>query len=310
MRYFYWALIALAVVLAIVLLICLIIHLRRKWACRKVAALCAAEKILMLDEALAPFGFVYEKKCDLITSGMYCWQREMGYCYQYDAYAPAMNMVFECEPIYFNYDGKKWLLEMWKGQYGCTTGAEIGLYVNETADLGERPEKLFYQCAGDEERLQMQFTLYRNNRVIMERKALHWWLTGFLVGEYCRPEELLMEVCICFPNMAMRNAFYQGLLRAGYHASQICMEQCRVCIVFDRPCSPQPHKFCKGYIWCKCRRNRSYCKLYCRVTKCFRTTLDKICFLGFCFPRLYRLVIRIGMKCSRRKLGRYSRRKI
>lgn len=308
MRYVYWTLIALAIIVIVTLIVCLIVHYRRKWACKKVKSLCTEVKIRQLDEALEPFGFVYERQGDLIGSRMYPWQREMGYCRKYDEAAPAMFMIFDSEPIYFDCDGKRWLLEMWKGQYGCTTGGEIGLYVNETAGMSEDPEKLFYKCADDDSRLNMHFILLKNGKVVMERKELHWWLTGFLVGEYSEKEQLSMEVRICFCNVRMRNAFYEGLIRAGYKPEEIRVDQCCVTLFFDRPKTCQPHHCCKCRIRWICRRNRKNCKLYRKVTKCFCTTLDKISYLGYCFPRLYRLLMRMGTKCTHRKLKKFMRK--
>lgn len=309
MRCFYAALIAAAVILFIVLLVILCIHLRRKWACAKIAAMVCEKKIEVLDEALTPFGFLYQCRGELVTSGMYSWQREMGYCRQYDEAAIAMHMNFDCEPIYFEYKGSYWLLEIWKGQYGCTTGAEIGLYVNHTGRPGARPSELFYECAGDEERLNMQFTLWKNRVPLMERGGLHWWLTGFCVGEYSTPRELFMQVSICFPNTEMRNAFYEGLLRAGYKPAEIRLDQCCVSICFDRPRTPQPRGYCGCYRRYINWRNKRYCKLFRRVTRRFRCTLDRILYIGYCFPCLFRKIRRLGIRCTPRKLRKFARRK-
>ena len=59
---------------------------------------------------------------------MYPLQRYFGYAYAYDAAALAMNAIIDCEPIFFDYAGKTWMIELWKGQYGLETGCEIGVY--------------------------------------------------------------------------------------------------------------------------------------------------------------------------------------
>ena len=33
-----------------------------------------------------------------------------------------MEYVFMCLPVYFDYGGKTWLMEFWKGGYGITAG--------------------------------------------------------------------------------------------------------------------------------------------------------------------------------------------
>ncbi len=307
MRIFLTILVVLAILLLAAGMICLLLRLRMRFAKKRVRNTSAEVKIRNLNEALAPFGFCYDEKNDAICSTMYPWQREMGYCRAYDESAFAMYMVFDCEPVYFNYNGARYLLEVWKGQYGCTTGAEIGLYVNRSQDWKKPPEALFYECVEDEERLQMAYTLYKNGTPVQKRRELHWWLTGFCVGMFSQKEELVMEVQITFPNAAMRNAFYSGLLRAGYERNSIRVERYRVYFKFDIPRSRQPEfcgKRCRRRVM---RRNCRNCRRYCRISKCFCTTLDKITYIGYCFPLLYRTLIRIGTKCSRRKLRKYRK---
>lgn len=308
MKYVYWCFIGLAVLALIIVLICICVHFRRRRAAKRVRCESEEAKICSLNAALGVFGFAYDKSWDCIISRMDPWQREMGYCRQYDEAAPAMYMIMDCEPIYFQYDGKNWLLEFWKGQYGCTTGAEIGLYNNEEAS-GKAPEKLFYTCARDNQRLYMQFSLWRGGECILERNALHWWLTGFLPGEYSKPCNLTMKVCICFPDPAMRRAFCDGLLRAGYRAEEICADNNRVCFIFDRPRTKQPSRFGRCFRALISWKNRLNCRWYRRASRPFKSTLNRISFLGYCFPRLYRKLIRLGMRCSRKKLDKCRRRK-
>lgn len=309
MRYFYCILIVADALLLLSGVICLLIRLRMRRAAGKVNQTCSRVKRRDLDEALAPFGFYYDETNDAISSVMYPWQREMGYCKTYDDTAFAMYMVLDCEPVYFDYRGGRYLLELWKGQYGCTTGAEIGLYVNRAANRSKAPEKLFYECVGDEERLEMSFVLYRGDRRILVKKALHWWLTGFCVGMYSVKSELLMEVEIRFPDAAMCSAFCESLRRTGYAEHEIRMkDRCEVHFCFGRPRSPQPKmcgRRCRGRVM---RRNCGNCRLYCGLTGDFDSTLDKITYLGYCFPLLYRTVIRIGTGCTARKLRRCKRR--
>ena len=308
MRYFYYALIAVAVLLLITGLVCLVLCLRRRRAACKVKKLSCCQKKEKLNSALAPFGFCYDERNDAICSAMYPWQRKMGYCQTYDKAAFAMNMVMDCEPIYFDYNSQRYLLELWKGQYGCTTGAEIGLYVNRTAHPDKDPASLFYECVGDEERIRMKFVLYRNGEKILEREDVHWWLTGFCVGMTAVPEELTMQVNLTFPNAGMFRAFWNGLRKTGYEERDICVKNCRtVFFYFDEPHQPNP-----GICGKRCRRrvtrkNRKNAGRYCRVTRKFTTTLDKILYIGFCFPLLFRFIVKTGSKSTGRKLRRCRR---
>ena len=83
------------------------------------------------DKAIDICGYAYDPNQDIFYSKMDAWQRDFGYCRLYDETASPMGMVIDCEPIYFVYSGKRWLIEMWKGQYDLTTGGEVGVYTTE-----------------------------------------------------------------------------------------------------------------------------------------------------------------------------------
>ena len=306
MRYFNGVLLGVGILLLVAGVIFLLTRLRMYYARQKVKRMSMKEKEQRVNDALAPFGFGYDEENDGICSTMYPWQREMGYCRAYDERAFSMYMVIDCEPVYFSYNGNRYLLELWKGQYGCTTGAEIGLYVNRSKDWESPADELFYECAEDEERIYMHYVLYKNGQRIQERSGIHWWLTGFCVGMFSDKSELAMEVEIGFPNGGMCNAFCESLIRMGYDRRTLRVEQYRVSFLYDRPYSIQP-TVCSG-LCCRVvmRRNRKNCKLYTRVSKDFSNTLDKISYIGYCFPLLYRTLIRIGTKSNGRKLRKYQ----
>lgn len=68
-------------------------------------------------------------------------------------------MVFNALPVYFDYDGRTWLIEFWKGQYGLHTGCEIGVYCSDRIlRPAERSAELFH-AVSDEELLPMSFVL-------------------------------------------------------------------------------------------------------------------------------------------------------
>ena len=85
-----------------------------------------------LARAVDSGGIPYDPDQDIIYSKMYPVQRQLGYAYGYDAAALLMGAVIDCEPIFFDYGGKTWMIELWKGQYGLETGCEIGVYYRAT----------------------------------------------------------------------------------------------------------------------------------------------------------------------------------
>ena len=127
---------------------------------------------------------------------------------------PWMSMNLDCEPIFFDYDNKHWMIELWKGQYGLEVGCEIGVYTRPIgssglgydlldATIGQRPgdsirsHNLFYDCASDADRLPLQATLKLNGEKLFTRgPEPHWWLTGFKWGRYADPSQFTVDVAI------------------------------------------------------------------------------------------------------------------
>ena len=105
MRCFYFWLIVVAILVFWAGIVILGVQLRKRWAIRKVQQGIPEEKEKKLNHALAAFGFCYDPQNDAVCSGMYPWQREAGYCKAYDEAAATMYMIFDCEPIYFDYGG-------------------------------------------------------------------------------------------------------------------------------------------------------------------------------------------------------------
>lgn len=187
-------------------------------------------------------GFAYDKEQNIYYSTMYAWQRKMGYCSLYDEGAALMGMIIDCEPIYFEYDNKRWLIEFWKGQYDLTTGCEIGVYNAKKYRFIQPYEykRALYKCVSDEDRLQMSFLVEKNGEKLFEISDKHWWLTGFVLGEFSNPSELVMHLSITLKDEDMLNAFIGGLEDAGYEKNEIEIENNTVKLVFDTPKSTQP----------------------------------------------------------------------
>lgn len=253
---------------------------KRKEAKRpvKIPVLTEREKRRKLNALLEPFGFAYEGKQDIFYSRTDSWQRKFGYGRVYDEAAAPLNMVIDCEPVYFEYDEKKWMIEFWKGQYGITIGGEVGIYYLPEKVLGEEVlhSNLVYQCVTDEDTLRIQTALWKNGRQLYCRRGYHWWLTGFVLGEFSDPKDLEMDIEITLKNMDMKDAFLKGLYRAGYRQEEISMLGTTVWIHFTRPHTRQPVTRTRFLGAVKQLENRRNCRLYHRVTKDYANAYDKI----------------------------------
>jgi hypothetical protein len=203
-------------------------------------------------------GFLYDPDQDIIYSRMDALQRRLGYAYGYDAAAITMSMVIDCEPIFFDYAGKHWMIELWKGQYGLETGCEIGVYTRPIGStgvgyqlldstVGRRPgdnvasHNLFYDCAADGDRLTLSATLNRNGQKLFTLgPELHWWLTGFKWGVYSEPGDLTVDVSITLKDNAMLQAFMGGIQGRNY--PNLKTSGTTVSFTFDKTRTPQPPK--------------------------------------------------------------------
>lgn len=223
-----------AILLPLFLVLFILNYRHSKRNIKKVRSMCISDKCKLLRELLEPFGYSYLPSSDLFTSRRDAWQREMGYSILYDKTAHHLNMVFDSLPVYFVYQGRTWLLEFWKGQYGITTGGEIGLYyVDRLVKENERETTLFH-AVPDENMLRMSFTLFKNDTPVAELNGVHWWLTAFRLGCFSSPADLTLCASVDFPYPDMARAFIKGLYAAGYEPCNICCRCNTVTFSFDR----------------------------------------------------------------------------
>jgi len=254
------------------------------------------ERLEQLNKDLKPFGFAYDPSNDLFYSLMDCWQRKFGYCRLYDEASALFSMIIDCEPIYFRYRDKKWLLEFWKGQYGMTTGAEVGIYYTSKPDL-DIPgifKGTFYHCVKDEDRINMSFILRKNGNILFTRTGYHWWLTGFKLGEFSQPSELAMDIILDLHDREMTEAFVRGLKEAGYSESEYGVRGRRVYVHFDKPHTPQPSTRNALTVSIMQRNNRSFCEAYQYLTQAYTNTLDKLSYVKQQSPQMYNQIMNMG----------------
>ena len=146
----------------------------------------------------------------------YPWQRYFGFCEIYDKCAPATMMFYNTQRYKFDYEGKNWMIQVWKGQYGITSGAEIGVYTKSPKNPVE-----FYACASDEDCLKMSFDLYKKGELFFHREdESHWWLTGFAPLTATSASDFEMRASITCKSEEMAKAFAGGLEDNGYVLGQ------------------------------------------------------------------------------------------
>lgn len=272
-----WTIILIIAAAALVLLLTVFLLSRRRRKGGEGSDGYFGMSIAELNDKLEPFGFACMEEQNVFYSIKNAWQRKHGYCRLFDEAAAPLSMIIDCEPIYFEYNKKYWLIEFWKGQYGMTTGAEVGIYNIDKEDKEiDDFDMVHFKSAQNSEMLPMSFTLFRNKKPIMRRNDRHWWLTGFLLGEFSQPEELSLRVNIAFNGYIQRNAFLQGLAQAGYTQSEYSVTKTIVSIFFDKPHTFQPISRTAFTDRLTQMKNRELCRAYKRITDKYPTMPQKL----------------------------------
>ena len=157
-------------------------------------------------------GYEYDEEQQVFYSTLNPWQRGFGFGDVYDQAAVLANMRYITIKIDFVYQGLLWRIQCWKGQYGVLNGGEMGVYTKNPDDTTD-----FYECASDENLLEMHFKFYQTTNDFNKKKPLferqlqeHWWLTGFKMG-YCNPARTVMEMTLNARDKVMADGIEEGL---------------------------------------------------------------------------------------------------
>lgn len=287
----YFTFIILAVLL-IVLLRLILFHCKKKKIIKKICHLSPRDKYCLLDELTEPFGYCYDIRQDVLTSTTDAWQKLYGYGHIYDELAPYAGMIIDCQPVYFNYAGRTWMIEFWKGQYGINTGCEIGVYRADRIIPPEQWKTTIFSAVPEDEYLDMRAELFRNGKLVANISATHWWLTMFSMGCFSDPDDLCLNVSIRFPDEEMQDAFVKALSENNYRADSICICGGTVLFCFSMP--PRHMRFLKKlYCMYVQFKNRFCCWLYCFITRPFSNTCDKLLYLYYYLPFAFRHMLRL-----------------
>ncbi len=172
------------------------------------------------------------------TNDKEAWQYNFGFGKIYDFASPYILLEYDYIRIFFTYENKDWMLQMWKGQYGMIFyGGEIGIYNRPHSDEGVGGWEM-YNCPAEEDWLGMEMTLYHEDiygnyiREFTREYDKYWWCTGFKNGHLRQEEpadELRLEARITFKDEEMRDLVAAGLKDCGFgevdEKSQVGLDQ-------------------------------------------------------------------------------------
>lgn len=285
-------------------LICLVLnHHRKSCIIKKVCTMTPPEKFQLLNDLSEPLGYQYIPCQDIFISTLDAWQRDFGYTRNFDCLAPYFNMVFDSEPVYFDYDGRTWLIEFWKGQYGMNTGAEIGIYCADRIIPPEKRTSEFFHTIPDNQLPLFFMNLSHANNPVPETIAnvsmAHWWLAAFRMGCFSQPDQLCANFCIDFVDCGMMCAFADALIALGYDPCSLQRNGSCICFSYRQPLTPDS---CSCFTKCIRRiiqrKNQLFCKLFQIMTRPFHCTADRLLYLYFYLPMTFRCCLRLRRYCG------------
>ena len=162
------------------------------------------------------------------TNDKEAWQYNFGFGKIYDYVSPYILLEYDYIRVFFTYENKDWMLQMWKGQYGMVFyGGEIGIYNRDHVDDG-MSEWTFFNCPAEEDWLNMEMTLWHEEldgswtREFTREYDKYWWCTGFKNGHLRQEEpadELRLEGRITFKDEEMAELVTAGLEECGFGVS-------------------------------------------------------------------------------------------
>lgn len=155
-------------------------------------------------------GFYFNAAEGAAWTGRDVWQRNMGYGFLYDliCYCNPFFISFETQRVKFIYDNKQWMVQLWKGRYFITNGAEVGIYTRPIYSIGT-----WYKCADDDEMMPMSLTLsHAGEDFFSIPKDDAWWLSKFKIGTTAYlPKAMTLTTEITMKDSTMLDAFTASL---------------------------------------------------------------------------------------------------
>ena len=163
------------------------------------------------------------------TNDKEAWQHNFGFGKIYDFVSPYILLEYDYVRVFFTYEDKDWMLQMWKGQYGLVFyGGEIGIYNRPHSEEGIDAWTMF-NCPEEEDWLKMEMTLWHEDmqgnwkREFTRAYDYYWWCTGFKNGHLRNVEpadELRLTGRITFKDAEMAALVADGFAECGLTLSQ------------------------------------------------------------------------------------------
>lgn len=279
--------------LLVTILLLVFFHFKKKSVIKKINSLSIAEKTSILNDVADGLGYVYDASQDIFSTRLDAIQKRFGYATLYDKSAPYFNMIFDTEVFYFNYDGKTWRIQLWKGQYGINAGCELGIYYTDEIISPDKYDSTLFKVAENTDMLDLFIKLNSECQKkpcpyaqLGRLGGRHWWITIFKPGVFFKPKQLFTNVSITFKNYKMMYSFLESFRTALPNTPY---KTNRTTVYFNYYKSQRKYSFFKrlvrGFALLICR---FYCFIFNKLTNDFTKSGDKILYIYYYVPILLR----------------------
>jgi len=182
------------------------------------------------SKGMAGIGYSFSYEELLVYTHVNVWMRDFGFTFLYDLFSYTTPFFFyDTRRIKFDYADKEWMIQVWKGNYLVSNGAEIGIYTREPGSIGT-----YYDCANDEQMMNMSMKLYHKDDLLFERpEQLHWWLTGFQLSDVLYPaRNLTLDFTIEMQSEEMLKAFCKAIDNHYRHDIKYTVDGLKVNVIW------------------------------------------------------------------------------
>ncbi len=183
------------------------------------------------DQGLLGIGFNFNINEMMVYATINAWMRDFGFCMFYDIAANSAPLLwhYDTRRFTFDYNGLEWMVQMWKGNYLITNGAEVGVY-NRTPDkFGS-----FYDCASNDQLMEMSLQVYHGEDLLVNQEPQpHWWINGFQMSDRIYvPASLTLVSSIVMYDEEMVRAFCEAIDKNYYHDVTYTVDGLKVSFVW------------------------------------------------------------------------------
>jgi len=173
-------------------------------------------------------GFIMDPYQFTVINQKPVFQFFLGFNNLYDMFPWVVNVWTDTIKCEFNYGGKDWRIQLWKGGYGLflATGGEIGIYTKAEGSALNH----YNASTSRDDWLNLTFSIYNKGQLLFTRPSPnltqdvgpYWWASGYRILSICTDflasprKNVVMDTTIELKSADMAKAFIAALREKGF----------------------------------------------------------------------------------------------